>query len=146
MCFTSIKSAKVSSSTLSWGISRLTMPTWLGCVSIQGLPLRGGPTGPYLEGFPHHQKKRSSLELCAFVPMYVKKKDQHKSATYHYLNTTSITSPKCSLQHHDLLLHLWHDAASHYTLEQILSLAPSPPLLKTLQFTLPLTLTTISIT
>ena len=30
----------------------------VGCVGFRGLPLRGGPTGPYLEGVPHHYIKK----------------------------------------------------------------------------------------
>ena len=34
------------------------MPARWGCVGIWGLPLKGGPTGPYQEGVPRHQKKK----------------------------------------------------------------------------------------
>ena len=48
------------------------LPTQWGCVGIRGLLLKGGPTGPYLEGFPHH--KYIYIYIYTNTKLYIKKK------------------------------------------------------------------------
>ena len=48
------------------------MPALWGYVGILGLPLSGGPTGPYLEGVPCHKIKKKNKRSYHFIMKLLK--------------------------------------------------------------------------